>query len=133
MKKLIFLFLFGVICGVSLTAQTPPAPPASTNTSTSNEIIIIATTVNTPVLRSAPAPAVNAWLSDAQIDLTFLRNLGTVTITVANTQETVYTATVTAEEGVHTVISVAGWNAGDYIITIVKSNGQTFAGEFEID
>jgi hypothetical protein len=95
------------------------------------EIRDIAGTIGT-VLRSAPAPAVSAWLSDAQIDLTFLRYMGTVTITVANAQETVYTATVTAEEGVHTVISVAGWNAGDYTITIVRSNGQSFAGEFEL-
>jgi hypothetical protein len=130
MKKLIFLFLFGVTCGVSLTAQTQPA---NTYTPSTWEIIIRETTVNTPVLRSAPAPAVNAWLSDAQIDLTFLRYLGTVTITVASAQETVYTATVTAEEGVQAVISTQGWSAGNYTIIIVRSNGQTFAGEFEID
>jgi hypothetical protein len=131
MKKLIFLFLFGVICGVSLTAQTPPAPPASTNTSTSSEIIIRATTVAPGLLRSAPAPAVSAWLSDTQIDLTFLRYLGTVTITVANAQETVYTATIAADEGTEWLIPTAGWASGDYTITIVRSNGQSITGEFE--
>lgn len=99
---------------------------------TPEEIEIKATTVNPGLLRSAPAPAVNAWLSDTQIDLTFLRYLGTVTITVANVQGTVYTAAVTAEEGVQTVIYTEDWSAGDYTITIVRSNGQSFTGEFEL-
>jgi hypothetical protein len=98
---------------------------------TPEEIEIKETTVNTPVLRSAPAPAVSAWLSDAQIDLTFLRYLGTVTITVANAQGIVYTASVVADTGVEWVIDTQGWSAGDYTITIVRSNGQTFAGAFE--
>jgi hypothetical protein len=129
MKKLIFLFLFGITCGISLTAQTQPA---NTYTSSTREIIIRETTVNTPVLRSATAPAVNAWLSDAQIDLTFLRNLGTVTITVANAQETVYTATATANESAQAIINTQGWASGDYTVTITRSNGHAFIGDFEL-
>jgi hypothetical protein len=122
MKKLFVLFF------VSLSAFYAGAlAPTS-----AAEIRIKETVSPSGILRSAPAPAVSAWLSDSQIDLTFLRDLGTVTITVANEQSSVYNATLTANEGVATVINTAGWSPGDYTITIVRSNGKTYAGEFEL-
>jgi hypothetical protein len=103
MKKLItFLCLFIIACSTIVTGRAQ----------TREEIEIIATSSSKGLLRSAPAPAVSAWLIGAQIDLTFLRDLGTVTITVANAQEPVYSATVTAEEGTQTAISTQNWSAG---------------------
>jgi hypothetical protein len=52
--------------------------------------------------------------------------------TVTNEQETVYSATVTAEEGTQTVISTQGWSAGNYTVTITRSNGRAFTGDFEL-
>jgi hypothetical protein len=121
MKKLIFLFLFGLIGGTSLTAQ-----------STTREIIIKETTAPSGPLRSAPAPAVSAWLTNGQIDLTFLSNLGTVTITVTGNQGDVFTTTATVSEDSELVISTQNWPAGNYTITITRSNGQAFTGDFEL-
>jgi hypothetical protein len=138
MKKLtsiLFVILCPVCCMQAIgNIMTVAAPDAlSATSSDAREIRIKDTTAPSGLLRSTPAPAVSAWLSDAHIDLDFLRYLGTVTITVANAQETtVYTAAVTAGEGTQTVISTQNWSAGSYTITIVRSNGQTFSGDFEL-
>jgi hypothetical protein len=134
MKKLIILLaiLCPVFCMQAMGNVCTVAAPDSSSNSVEREIRIIETSSPSGLLRSAPAPAVSAWLTDAQIDLTFLRNLGTVTITVANEQETVYSAMVTAEEGTQTVISTQGWSAGNYTVTITRSNGQAFTGDFEL-
>ena len=137
MKKfnaIFFMSLCTVCCTQAMGNNVWAAADSTTSAAASieREIRIIATTVNTPLLRSAPAPAVSAWLSDAQLDLTFLSYLGMVTITVANEQETVYTATVAADDGTEWAITTQGWSAGDYTITIVRSNGQSFTGEFEL-
>jgi hypothetical protein len=49
-----------------------------------------------------------------------------------NEQSSVYSATLTAGEGAAAVINTAGWSPGSYTITIVRSNGKTCAGEFEL-
>ena len=125
-----FLFLFGITCGISLTAQTQT--PSTYTSSYNAEVRIKETTAPSGLLRSAPAPVVSAWLSDGQIDLTFLQDLGTVSISVTNAQETVYTATTTAADGSEWTVSVTDWPAGDYTIEIVRSNGQTLTGDFEL-
>jgi hypothetical protein len=137
MKKiLIMLFIAGCpvfyIQAMGNVGAVAAPDSSSAATDGAREIDIIATSAPTGLLRSAPAPAVSAWLSDAQMDLTFLRYLGTVTITVTHEQETVYTATVTAEEGTQTAIGIAGWSPGSYTVTITRSNGQTFTGSFEL-
>jgi hypothetical protein len=129
MKKLIFLLLLGVIGGVSLTAQ---AQSANTYSPTTDEIIIKETTIMTPVLKSVSVTPIKAWLADGQVEVLFQANLGAVTITVANEQSSVYSATLTANEGVAAVINTTGWSSGGYTITIVRSNGKTYAGEFEL-
>jgi hypothetical protein len=139
MKKLISI-LFIISCPVfCMQAMGNAAAVAASDSSSSaaaaeaeREIRIIETIVTSGLLRSAPAPAVSAWLTGAQIDLTFLQYLGTVTITVANAQETVYSATLTAEDGTQTTVSTAGWSPGSYTITITRSNGQTLTGDFEL-
>jgi hypothetical protein len=124
MKKIIVLLF---VCLCFSAGSVYPLPPTS-----EEEIVIRETSIVTTVLRSSPAPAVSAWLSDSQIDLTFLRDLGAVTITVANEQSSVYNATLTANEGAATVINTAGWSPGSYTITIVRSNGQPLTGTFEL-
>ena len=138
MKKLISI-LFIISCPVfcmqamgNAAAVAAPDSSSSAAAEAEREIRIIETTAPSGLLRSAPAPVVSAWLADAQIDLTFLQYLGTVTITVANAQETVYSATLTAEDGTQTTVSTAGWSPGSYTITITRSNGQTFTGAFEL-
>ena len=128
MKKVFTLLLVLVALGASRTQVA-----GNISQGIAEEIEIKDRTTNRGgVLRSAPAPAVSAWLSDAQIDLTFLQDLGSVTITVANAQETVYSATLTAEDGTQTTVSTAGWSPDSYTITITRSNGQTLTGDFEL-
>jgi hypothetical protein len=124
MKKIIVL-LFVCLCFSAGSVYS--LPPTS-----EEEIEIRDIVAGSTVLRSSPAPAVSAWLSETQINLTFLLNLGAVTITVANEQSSVYSATLTAGEGTAAVINTAGWSPGDYTITIVRSNGKTYAGGFEL-
>lgn len=135
MKKILTI-LFIVCCPVcyiqAMGTLLINAAPDSAQTKIEREIDIKESTTNSGMLRSAPAPAVSAWLTDAQIDLTFLQDLGTITITVTYAQETVYTATVTADIDVEWAISTQGWGAGDYTITIVRSNGRTYTGNFEL-
>jgi hypothetical protein len=128
MKKLIsilFIILCAMFCMQAMgNIVTVAAPDASSAIlSDAREIRIIVTSSPKGLLRSAPAPAVNAWLTGAQIDLTFLRDLGTVTITVANAQETVYSATVTAEEGTQTAISTQNWSAGSLPLLLYAAMG----------
>ena len=133
MKKSIFTFIV-FICTILCTCSIANAHCDTTSTgqvSPAKEIEI-KDIAGGGLLRSAPAPVVSAWLADGQIDLTFLQYLGTVTITVANAQETVYSATVTAEDGTQTTVSTAGWSPGSYTITITRSNGQTLTGDFEL-
>jgi hypothetical protein len=130
-KHFIFVSLFLLMTGHYLSAANSMQADSSGG-NIAREIDIRETVSVTTVLRSSPAPAVSAWLTDSQIDLTFLRNLGAVTITVTNAQETVYTATATVAEGSVVVISIQGWSPGDYAISIVRSNGQSFTGTFDL-
>jgi hypothetical protein len=123
MKKMMVLLL--VCFAVGSVYSLPPTSPEEI------EIKEIATGSSGP-LKSPPAPMVEAWLLDGLIELTFLYDLGAVTLTVANEQSSVYSATLTAGEGTAAVINTAGWSPGDYTITIVRSNGKTCAGEFEL-
>jgi hypothetical protein len=136
MKKILTI-LFIVFCPVCyMQAMGTPlaainAAPDSTS-KTEREIDIIATTTSSGPLRSAPAPVVSAWLVDSQISLTFLQDLGTVTVTVTGAQGEVYQASVSVIDGTELTISTQGWPAGEYTITIVRSSGQTLTGDFEL-
>ena len=136
MKKLIsFLFLFAVMGGTSLVAQSTHT--ANTYTSQAQEIIIIATNPTPPVLKSAAAAplSVQAWLAGGnELQFLFQGNWGAVTVTVTNngTQGVVYQTSVSATEEAELTIDTQGWPAGDYVITLTRSSGQTFTGEFEL-
>jgi hypothetical protein len=139
MKKLIsFLFLFGIIGGASLTAQsthTSGTHTPTTYTSDTREIRIIETSSGTPVLKSAPAAplSIEAWLTGGdQVEFLFQGNWGTVAITVTGAQGVVYQTSVSAAEGAELTISTQGWPAGGYVITLVRSSGQTYTGNFEL-
>jgi hypothetical protein len=129
MKKLIaFLFLFGMMGGASLTAQSTH----TTRSTTSEKVVIRETSSMKKVLKSTLSPAIEAWLTDGQLDILFQGNLGSVVITVTGTQGDVYQTSVLAADGTEITISTQDWEAGSYTITIVRSNGQTFAGDFEL-
>jgi hypothetical protein len=123
MKKLIFLlFVCCMICNAGLAGQG----------TTTREIIIIETSPTPPILKSTPAVPVKARITVDEVKLLFQGNLGTVTITIAGAQGVVYQTTVAATEDAELTIDVQGWEVGDYTIEIVRSSGQTFAGEFEL-
>ena len=133
MKKSVFTFLvsIGAICCAYATTNAA-SDSSSAAAAAEREIRIKETSAPSGLLRSAPAPVVSAWLSGAQIDLTFLQDLGTVSITVTGAQGVVYQTSVAAADGVELAIDAQGWTAGDYIIEIVRSNGKTYEGEFEL-
>jgi hypothetical protein len=125
MKKIItFLCLFGIACSASSTGQQQ----------TLREIIIVATNPTPPILKSAPVQPVKAWVIGTQLKFEFQSNLGTVTLTITHnaSNETVYQTTGNATNGTEWLIPTVSWASGDYTITIIRSNGQTFTGEFEL-
>ena len=134
MKKLIFtsiVFISAVFCAYS-TANASSVTTTADPVSPAEEIEIKDITAAGGLLRSAPLPVVSAWLLNAQMNLTFLQDLGMVNITVTGVQGAVYQTSFAAADGAELVIDTEGWSAGDYTITIVRSNGKTFAGDFEL-
>jgi hypothetical protein len=129
MKKLIFLFLFGITCGMNSTAQ---AQTPNTYTPSTAEIIIKETTTVTPVLKSMSITPIQAWLTGGQVEVLIQANLGSVTITITGTQGVVYQTSFVAAEDAELAIDAQGWTAGDYTIVIVRSNGRTYEGEFKL-
>ncbi|MDR1345833.1 MAG: DUF3244 domain-containing protein [Bacteroidales bacterium] len=127
MKKVfILLFVLAALGASSIQAA------GNSLSITAEQILIKETNKVSGPLRSAPAPVVSAWLVDSQISLTFLQDLGTVTITVTGTQGEVYQTSVSVTDGTELTIDTQGWPAGDYVIEIVRSTGKTYTGDFEL-
>jgi hypothetical protein len=130
MKKFFTSILLVVVLGGSgLYAAGNMLPPSAV------EIVIKETTppASDDILSSYAVP-VDAQMTNRQIDLAFLANLGAVTVTVENGQGVVFQSAFAAIDGAEAFINAENWSDGDYTITIVRSDdGKTFTGDFELE
>ena len=87
-----------------------------------------------PMKTPFPTLPVEAWQNDADIQLTFLVDLGSLNITVADEAgEPVFQTTVNATAGSKWYIDAESWNGGEYTLLIANGTGGYLMGKFVIN
>ncbi|MDR2146106.1 MAG: DUF3244 domain-containing protein [Tannerella sp.] len=83
--------------------------------------------------RSLTVP-IEAYLAGSGIEVYFLADLGTITVSIHDETETaVYQQSYPKTGGLQTVIPVSGLASGTYTIEFMDSQGRYLSGSFEIE
>ena len=80
----------------------------------------------------APIP-ITAELSDGQLIITFMANIGLVDINVVNDMNVVvHQEDVDTDAIFYVDISTTSWSPGDYVLILILENGTRLSGKFSL-
>ncbi len=127
--------LFFFLC--SATVYSFPIIASASNstgqTATNQEIRLHATSIGNKGTKSAPICPLKVWLYGDYIELSFLMNMGSVTVTITGVNGVVYNAVHVATAMTSYGIVTGQLPTGDYTITIKQeNNGRSYSGQFEL-
>lgn len=133
MKKLLLICV--ILLGIIIPGISSNSPSSSfTDTSDVKKEIRLMGSLGESSARSLLQEPIQATVSNTDLDVTFLYNVGIIEVEIySESGSTVYTTTVDTQTQGGVSIDVTGWDSGIYEIRFVSATGQYMYGIFEID